>query len=159
MCLAPKFRTLTRCTNCGRDIKYLSNNRTLWQNMHFNRDNISIFKKKAKKIKTFTLHCKDHLSLMGDFPPLAWFSYDVMLLYDGGVQTKPRNLVYGVKTALFCCVCKRERERWERGRTVLIFKNWIQWGKWRPFLCDFPVWNVFGPAFVALIPARQLRLH
>lgn len=33
-----------------------------------------------------------------------------MLLYDEGVQTKPRNLVYGVKTALFCCVCKRERD-------------------------------------------------
>lgn len=38
-----------------------------------------------------------------------------MLLYDGGVQTKPRNLVYGVKTALFCGVCERDGKAKQAG--------------------------------------------
>lgn len=66
-----------------------------------------------------------------------------MLLYDGGVQTKPSSLVYGVKTALFCCVCKRERERDGKGEEPSSFLKTEFSGENEGLVCVTSLCEVF----------------
>lgn len=110
MCLAPKFRTLTRCTNCGRHRLFVQQQDSR-QNMHFKRDNISIFKKKKWKKKTLYItlqrSSRSHRRIFH-----LWLDSHTMWCFYTKEECRPNPETWFMELKLhFFVVSARERER------------------------------------------------